>query len=80
MRTMSWPSQSPDMNIIESVWQLLEVAMDVRPKKPPSLPSLFAALCEKWAKISQESIRALVYTMPKRVAELKKMKGMHSHY
>ena len=52
-----WPPQSPDLNPIEHVWDLLRRLMD--DKKPKKLRELESRLVEEW-KISAIEIQKLI--------------------
>ena len=45
---MDWPAQSPDLNPIEHLWDVLERRLRARPHRPTSIPLLSAALREEW--------------------------------
>ena len=55
-KILEWPSQSPDVNQIENLWQDLKKAGAAR--KPPNITVLEALAHEEWAKI-QRGVRNL---------------------
>ena len=60
-----WTPQSPDLNPIEHVWDLLGRLMDN--KKPKILRELESSLVEEWKKILAIEIQKLIATMPDRI-------------
>ena len=77
---MDWPSQSPDMNPIENLWQDLKKI--VRQHKPTNKEDLKHILNEKWNKICSERCGRLVGSMPSRTTALytAMQKGMFTKY
>ena len=73
-----WPPQSPDLNPIEHVWDLLGRLMD--DKKPKNLRELESRLVEEWKKISAIEIQKLIATMPDRIQAVLANKGGHTKY
>lgn len=45
---LDWPAQSPDLNLIEHIWDELEQRLQTRPSRPTSVPKLTNALIEEW--------------------------------
>ncbi|PWA27613.1 hypothetical protein CCH79_00000228 [Gambusia affinis] len=70
IRTLDWPSQSPDLNPIEMLWQDLKRA--VHPKCPSNLTQLFCK--EKWTKIPKSRSETLVCGYRRRLVEVKAAK------
>ena len=63
IHVLEWPSQSPDLNPIENLWQDLKIA--VHRHSPSSLTELELFCKEEWANISVSRCGSLVETYPK---------------
>ena len=50
---LTWPAQSPDLNLIESLWNLLKRKINTRDVLPLSLGELRNIIREEWEKITQ---------------------------
>lgn len=73
IRVLDWPSQSPDLNPIEHLWDHLERQMANR--KPANQAALFDLIKEKWEQISIDVLISLVDSMPRRCQEVIDAKG-----
>ncbi|XP_030767047.1 uncharacterized protein LOC115890839 [Sitophilus oryzae] len=62
---MDWPANSPDLNPIENLWDILKRRLQSRPQAP-DLQTLGGNLREKWNAFSQEIIRSLIQSMANR--------------
>jgi hypothetical protein len=51
LQHLPWPAQSPDLNITEALWSVLETRVRNRYPPPTSLKQLEDVLQEKWYKI-----------------------------
>ena len=78
IRVLEWPSQSPDLNPIEHLWEQLQ--RQIRGRKPSNKDALFEVLKEEWNKISLDVLVKLVDSMPKRCAAVIKAKGYPTKY
>jgi hypothetical protein len=56
---LPWPPQSPDLNISESFWSVLQTRMRDRFPPPTSLKQLEDVLQEEWYKIPLEIVQNL---------------------
>lgn len=64
---IEWPAQSPDLNPIEHLWDVLERKVRERKPHPRNKKELFVVLKEEWMKINPEVVKNLVDSMPRRV-------------
>ncbi|GIY34768.1 uncharacterized protein CEXT_86541 [Caerostris extrusa] len=72
------PPQSPDLNPIEHLWDLLE--RKIRQHKIVSKEMLKRVIITEWNNISSEEISKLVHSMPKRLTEVLRRKGYPTTY
>ena len=61
---MDWPSNSPDLNPIENMWQLMKD--NVEKRMPQNIDELTTFLAEEWEAIPQEIVNNLVASMKNR--------------
>ncbi|CAK9810863.1 Transposable element Tcb1 transposase [Anthophora quadrimaculata] len=70
---MIWPSQSPDLNPIELLWD--ELDREIRNHCPRSKQHLWELLQNNWKNIPIEILQQLVSRMPKLCKILIKKRG-----
>jgi hypothetical protein len=63
LQHLPWPAQSPDLNIIETHWSVLETRVRNR-FPPPSLKHLEHVLQEEWYEIPLETVQKLYNPFP----------------
>ncbi|XP_063793867.1 uncharacterized protein LOC134949303 isoform X1 [Pseudophryne corroboree] len=73
LKVLPWPSQSPDLNIIENLW--IDLKRAVRHRQPRNLKELEDFCKEVWAKIPQTRIERLLAGYKKRLQAVILAKG-----
>lgn len=75
---MQWPANSPDMNIIETVWGRI---MDRLRKDPPlTVAELRNRVHQHWNEVTPQYLRGLFASLPRRVAALRRARGYPTKY
>ena len=77
---LDWPAQSPDLNLIEDLWDELEQRLRTRPSGPTSVFDLTNVLLEEWSKIPINTLLNLVDSLPRRVEAVLAAKGGPTSY
>lgn len=72
---LKWPSQSPDLNPIEHLWNELDRRIRKRQTLPNNRAELWEMLEEEWNNIEPDFCLKLIKSMPKRVKDVLKAKG-----
>jgi len=72
IKCLSWPPSSPDMNIIEHVWDQLDALVCTRNPLPCNKEELWEALQEEWYNFPQKAIDTLYESLPCHIAALVK--------
>jgi replicative DNA helicase len=68
--TLLHPAQSPDLNPIEAVWNILKQRVRRRSSSCGSLEEFQALIIEEWEKITLDEIRTRIREMPERCRKL----------
>ena len=77
-KVLEWPSQSPDLNPIEMLWQDLKQAVHAR--KPTNVTELKQFCMEEWAKIPPRHCERLINNYRKRLVAVIAAKGGVTSY
>ncbi|GFX84920.1 transposable element Tcb1 transposase [Trichonephila clavipes] len=72
------PTQSPDINVIEHLWATLETA--VQKHQIRNKAHLKQVLQEEWDKISPDTTKKLVESVPRRLEDIIKAKEHATKY
>jgi hypothetical protein len=78
VKVLEWPSQSPDLNSTEKLWE--ELKKCVRARRPTNLTQLHQLCQEYWAKIHPTYCGKLVEGYSKRLTQVKLFKGNATKY
>ncbi len=77
---LKWPPQSPDLNPIEHLWDVVEREIHIMDVQPTNLQQLCDAIMSIWTKISEECFQHLVESMPRRIKAVLKTKEDPNRY
>ena len=66
--TLNWPSQSPDLNPIENLWNTLK-------RNPQNIKQLVELCKEEWGKVTLDQCGKLVANYRKRMEAVKQNRG-----
>lgn len=61
---LKWPSQSPDLNPIENLWEIVD--RKLRTRTYSNKDDLLAGLQEQWVNLDMNIIDKLIESMPRR--------------
>lgn len=78
INVLSWPSNSPDLNVIENVWHEMKKHLRNRPQR--TIADLRNAIQHIWDTLTPEFCRKLVESMPARIRAVIKAKGDVTSY
>ena len=76
--TLNWPSQSPDLNSIENLWNGLKVK--VHKRNPRNIKQLEELCEEEWGKVTLYQCGKLVANYRKRLEVVKQNRGYATKY
>ncbi len=77
---LKWPPQSPDLNLIEHLWDVVEREIRIMDVQPTNLQQLRDAITSIWTKISEECFQHLDESMPQKIKAVLKAKGSPTRY
>ncbi|GFV05907.1 transposable element Tc3 transposase [Trichonephila clavipes] len=80
IQRMSWPANSPDLNPIEHVWDMIGRQIADLSHPPSSVTELKRALQEAWNRLSPQFIHHLIASMVNRCAAYLAVRGLHTPY
>ena len=77
---MTWPPQSPDINIIENVWKTLKLKLQRRVTDIKTRQDLIDHVLEIWRSLSPTYIKSLYQQLPKRIRAVLVANGCITKY
>jgi transposase len=77
---LPWPAQSPDLNPIEHLWDVLERRVRAHKPHPKNIGELMEVLVEEWDKIEPDILANLVESMSRRVQAVIDSHGNPTRY
>ena len=80
IRTLPWPSYSPDLNPIEHLWDFMKRRIRKMSPPPRNVRELKEAIWYTWTTFPQSAIQRLIQSMPRRVRSVNRARGGHTRY
>ncbi len=77
---LPWPARSPDLSLIEHVWDMIGRRLRANPEPALTIPQLRAQVEQAWNDITQDEIRNLFDRMNNRVNACIRARGGHTRY
>ncbi len=78
VNVLNWPSQSPDLNIIEDSWN--KIKYELRGIAFETLDELWDEVENQWYQISKELIQSLYSSLPRRIEAVEDVQGGSAKY
>src|SRR5260221_12564976 len=75
-----WPSQSPDLNPIEHLWNHVKKKLGEYEEPPSGVHELWDQFQEEWEKIEPSVCQNLIESMPRRIEAVLKARGGYTKY
>jgi len=80
INVLPWLSKSPDLNLIEHLWDQLDKRVRQRQPPPQTLDQLRQMLQQEWRTIPRNNVRNLIESMLKRCRAVLAARGGHTRY
>ncbi|VDI01470.1 Hypothetical predicted protein [Mytilus galloprovincialis] len=79
LKSMNWPAQSPDLNIIENCWWVLKRELQKRTQNINNTKDLEREIRDIW-EITVTYLKSLYNSIPRRILRVMRNKGKHTKY
>lgn len=73
--SITWPAQSPDINIIENIWLKIKRSLQSMTRDITTQDELFYVLLDIWQNIAPEYVKNLYLSIPSRIQAVVRSKG-----
>jgi hypothetical protein len=78
IKVLSWPANSPDLNLIETVWGMMKE--EIQHREPKNQAALWQAIQSVWDGISLDWIRRQILGWGQRLSAVVRNHGGHTKY
>jgi transposase len=78
VEVMNWPANSPDLNPIENLWQVIKNKVEKR--MPENIEELKRFLAEEWDAVSEQTVINLISSMKNRCNQVLEKNGDRIEY
>ena len=80
VEVLNWPSRSPDLKLIEYIWDELGRRVRQQVNPPRTLGNLERALVEQWRRLPQAVFTNVLRSMRRRCVAVRDARGRHNRY
>ncbi len=77
---MEWPPMSPDLNLIENIWSLMQSEVYKEKKVFKNTSELWDAIIAAWHALPLETFQNLYNSIPSRIIKVLEEKGERIKY
>lgn len=78
--SITWPAQSPDINIIENIWLKIKRSLQSMARDITTQDELFNVKLDIWQNIAPEYVKNLYLSIPRRIQAVVRSKGHLTKY
>jgi len=80
MSVLEWLPQSPNLNPIEHLWDVLKRKLASYPTPSQEIHEVWERIEDQWSGISREECLSLIESMPRRIQAVLKARGRNTKY